>query len=97
MEILYSDLPEDYAEVADVIGLENALALIRARGGESLYVPSRARIELKARDRQIAADFDGANYRELARQHGLSVNRVRQLTSHPLPPRRKAVDIRNDH
>lgn len=34
------DLPDEYRDVADVIGLESALKLAQVYGGERVYVPT---------------------------------------------------------
>lgn len=78
-DIQIDDLPEDLRQMADLIGFEAVLALVRARGGESIYLPKLERIAASARNRAILAEFDGANHRELARKYGLTVTWVREI------------------
>lgn len=52
-------------------------------GNSGMYIPmgTSLRKSRADRDKQICADFNGTNYRELARIHGLSEMRVRQIIS----------------
>jgi Mor family transcriptional regulator len=79
LNIQPDDLPPELQEVADLIGFDNVLALVHARGGESLYIPKPERIAAAARNRAIRAQFNGRNYRELAARHNLTVTWVREI------------------
>lgn len=68
------DLPPEFREVADAIGMDAAMKLVRIRGGEGLYIPKAEKIARAARDRAIRAEFDGTNHRELARRYDLTVS-----------------------
>lgn len=50
-------------------------------GGRGLYIPRGLMVRLGARDREIVARFTGRNYRELAREYGLTEMRVRRIIS----------------
>ena len=78
-DIQLGDLPPDYREVAETIGLEPALRLVQARGGEGVYVPKADKVCRAARDRAIRAAFTGSNHRELARKYGLTVVWIRAI------------------
>jgi Mor family transcriptional regulator len=79
-DIKIDDLPPEFREIAEHIGLEPALRLVEIRAGEGVYVPKPEKICRAARDRAIRAEFDGRNYRDLARKYGLTLFRW--------PPRR---------
>ena len=49
------------------------------KGGHPLYIAKGIAVHLTERDRAICARFKGHNYRELARAHGLTEMRVRQI------------------
>ena len=63
-----SDIPEEYRDIAEAIGLEAFTQLTLLCGGQSLYIPKRESLERNARDRDIRARFNGCNYRALAVQ-----------------------------
>ena len=49
--IQFEDLPEDFQEIAEAIGFEATLKLVKVRGGEGLYIPKVEKVYRAARDR----------------------------------------------
>ena len=74
-----SDIPEEYRDIVDTIGMEAFTQLTLLCGGQSLYIPKRESLERNARDREIRARFDGGNYRALAAQFRLSERQIRKI------------------
>lgn len=74
-----SDIPEEYLDIAEAIGMEAFTQLTLLCGGQSLYIPKRESLERNARDRDIRARFDGGNYRALACQFRLSERQIRKI------------------
>ena len=74
-----SDIPEEYRDIAEAIGLEAFTQLTLLCGGQSLYIPKRESLERNARDRDIRARFNGCNYRALAVQFRLSERQIRKI------------------
>ncbi|WP_252266597.1 Mor transcription activator family protein [Dysosmobacter sp.] len=74
-----SDIPEEYRDIAEAIGLEAFTRLTLLCGGQSLYIPKRESLERNARDRDIRARFNGCNYRALAVQFRLSERQIRKI------------------
>lgn len=74
-----SDIPEEYRDIVDTIGMEAFTQLTLLCGGQSLYIPKRESLERGARDRDIRARFDGSNYRTLAIQFRLSERQIRKI------------------
>ena len=74
-----SDIPEEYRDIAEAIGMEAFTQLTLLCGGQSLYIPKRESPERNARDRDIRARFDGGNYRALAAQFRLSERQIRKI------------------
>ena len=73
------DIPEEYRDIVDAIGMEAFVHLTLLCGGQTLYVPKRESLERGARDRDIRAMFNGYNYRSLAAQCRLSVRHIRNI------------------
>ena len=67
-----SDIPEEYRDIAEELGLPVFLRLTALCGGQNLYIPKLESLERSGRDREIRARFDGGNYRALAAQFRLS-------------------------
>ena len=74
-----SDIPEEYRDIAEAIGMEAFTQLTLLCGGQTLYIPKRESLERNARDRDIRARFDGGNYRALAAQFRLSERQIRKI------------------
>ena len=74
-----SDIPEEYRDIAEAIGMEAFTQLTLLCGGQRLYIPKRESLERNARDREIRARFDGGNYRALAAQFRLSERQIRKI------------------
>lgn len=79
--ILPSDIPAEYRDIADSLGLTAFLRLAALRGGQEVYIPKRESLEREARDRDIRARFNGGNYRELAARFQLSERQIRKIIS----------------
>ena len=73
------DIPEEYRDIVDAIGMEAFVHLTLLCGGQTLYVPKRESLERGARDRDIRAMFNGSNYRSLAAQSRLSERQIRKI------------------
>ena len=74
-----SDIPEEYRDIAEAIGLEAFTRLTLLCGGQNLYIPKRESLERNARDRDIRARFNGGNCRALAIQFNLSERQIRKI------------------
>lgn len=73
------DIPKEYRDIVDTIGMEAFVHLTLLCGGQTLYVPKRESLERGARDRDIRALFNGSNYRSLAAQFRLSERQIRKI------------------
>lgn len=74
-----ADVPEEYQDIVETIGLDAFLQLTMLCGGQNLYIPKRESIEREGRDREIRARFNGGNYRALAAQFRLSERQIRKI------------------
>ena len=75
----YEDLSEDDKALADCIGLENFKNLVRNYGGENLYIKIPINISFDVRNRQIYAEFNGRNHKQLARKYHLSISSIYRI------------------
>jgi len=78
-DIRFEDIPLEYRDIAETIGMEAFLCLIHLCGGQNLYLPKMETLEREGRDRDIRARFNGGNYRALAAQYRLSERQVRKI------------------
>lgn len=77
--IRIEDIPEEYRDIVENLGMDSFLKLTRLCGGQSLYVPKMETLEREGRDREIRSLFNGGNYRALAIQFRLSERQVRKI------------------
>ncbi len=73
------DIPEDYRDIVDALGMDVFLALTDLCGGQCLYIPKPESLRRDGRDREIRARFNGGNYRALASQFRLSERQIRKI------------------
>jgi Mor family transcriptional regulator len=78
-EITVDSLPESYQILAEVIGLENTLKASTVLGGLLYYFKKIDKLLLEKRDILIKREFDGINYKDLARKYGLSERQIREI------------------
>lgn len=70
--VQYEDLDENDQDIADCIGLENFKNLVRTFGGSTINIKVSKNIALDYRNKQICSEFNGGNYKQLARKYNLS-------------------------
>ncbi|MCG8643227.1 MAG: hypothetical protein MI862_26110 [Desulfobacterales bacterium] len=79
-DIKIEDLPEEFREVADAIGLEAALKLLERFQGCQVYVPKLETVTRKSKYRRMYEDFRRyGSYKRVAVKSGLSESRTRQI------------------
>lgn len=77
--IRIEDIPEEYRDIVENLGMDSFLKLARLCGGQNLYVPKMETLEREGRDREIRSLFNGGNYRTLAVQFRLSERQIRKI------------------
>lgn len=73
------DLPILLQDLVDLIGIENFIKLIKVYGGSSLYIPNENSILKPIRNRLIKENFNGNNYKQLAKEFKISEMQVRNI------------------
>ncbi|MDL2258876.1 hypothetical protein LJC42_06985 [Eubacteriales bacterium OttesenSCG-928-K08] len=80
------DIPEQYQEIAEMVGIPQLLELSRRLGGTNLYVPKHEALVRTTRDKLIRDEYNGYNTEQLALKYGLTVRWVQEiLRDEPLP------------
>lgn len=74
-------LSGDQREIAETIGLEAYRKLVSNYGGMNLYIYKPETILRELRNAEICDQFNGFNYRELAKKYNLSEKTVREIVS----------------
>lgn len=79
------DLPEPYDAIAAELDLESALKLARLFSGERVYFPKYETVERPLRNKKIITEFNGYNFKELARKYGITEMAIRQIVAEEIP------------
>lgn len=73
------DIPMQFQDLAEEIGVNNFIKVCRLLGGTLTYIPSLKTIEKNSRNKAIIAGFNGWNYKELSRKYHISEPYVRRI------------------
>lgn len=73
------DIPIQFQELAQEIGISNFIKVCSFLGGTLVYIPSLKTIEKNSRNKAIIEEFSGANYKDLSRKFQISEPYVRKL------------------
>ncbi len=77
-KITLENLEDEQKEIAETIGLEKYIQLVKNFGGTSIYVHKAQTLERAIRDEEIRKDFKG-DYKSLALKYSLSISQVRDI------------------
>ena len=89
------DFPDNFKRVAETIGVEMAIQLIKNSGGINQYIPVYDCVTAAARDRLIMEEFHSDNYRELAAKYRISEVWIRNIVDRDRRRRNKEAIERN--
>lgn len=70
---------EQQKEITEIIGIEAYRKLVEHYGGSSIYINKYDTITRPERNDEIRRKFNGSNYRELAKEYGLSETGIRKI------------------
>lgn len=74
-------LSGDQRELAETIGLDAYRKLVANYGGMHIYICKSETVLRELRNIEICNEFNGFNYRELAKKYNLSEKTVREIVS----------------
>lgn len=77
--IKIQDLQGEQRQIAETIGLEAYLKLVKIYGGTNIYIAKIDKLLSIKRDMEIVKRFTGYNYKSLANQYRLSERAVREI------------------
>lgn len=77
----HEQLSGDQRELAESIGIETYRKLVADYGGSHVYVCKVETVLRELRNNEIYNQFNGSNYRELAKKYNLSPKTIREIVS----------------
>lgn len=78
-KLTIEDLPPSQQDIAETIGMDNYLKLVRLVSGDSLYICKEDELVRCIRNAEIKRKFNGYNVAALAREYNLTVRSVRSI------------------
>lgn len=99
--ITIEDLQEQHRPIAESIGMESFIKLVREFGGSAIYIPQMREVTKMRVYRMIRDEFDGTNIKKLASKYDVSESTVynvvrEQITErcynkHPMIPGQMSI------
>lgn len=80
----FEQLSGEQKEFAEIVGLETYRKIVEHYGGSSIYINKADTLTRSERNAEIKRKFNGSNYRELAKEYGLSEPSVRKIVNRKL-------------
>lgn len=93
--ITLDDLYGQQRDIAELIGIDNYVKLVKRYSGEQIYICKYNELTKIQRDRKIRAAYTGYNAAALAHQYDLSVRQIQQICSGQLPGQMCLFDAEN--
>ena len=75
----FEQLSGDQRELAETVGIDAYKKIVGQYGGSSIYINKTNTITRSGRNAEIQQKFNGSNYRELAKDYGLSESGIRKI------------------
>ena len=92
-EIDVNDLPEQYDTLAETFGLDITLRIAKMFSGERVYFLKYEAIERPLRNRQIKAEFNGYNFKALAKKYDMTEMGIRHIVADDIREKQSAPNI----
>lgn len=80
-QIKLTDLLGEQRELAELIGLETYIKLVRLLGGSSIYIAKEDKLLAIVRNRRIIEEYNGRNIPYLKNKYKLSERHIRHILS----------------
>ncbi len=77
--ITCEDLQEQHKEIAEIIGIQNLIALSKHFGGTQIYIPQMEQLIKNVKYKAITEEFNGCNIKYLAKKYGVSESTIYRL------------------
>ena len=80
-KLTLDDLDADQRQLAECVGLEAYIKLLKNYAGSNVYIRMPDKITLGLRNEEIRKKFNGNNYRQLSAAYNLSEVTIRQIVA----------------
>lgn len=80
-DITIDNLKGNQRELAEIIGMEAYIKLVKQYGGDDIYIAKETNLLSMVRDDEIYRKFNGGNYKALADEYNLAVRTIYEIIS----------------
>lgn len=103
-ELTPDDLAEDYQMLAQAIGMDGLLNLVKHYGGMQIYIPKKDNLLRDMKVKEIRQKFNGRNIKQLVNEFGVSESfvykvirdKIAQGIKHDIPGQTNLFDMLGD-
>lgn len=79
-QIKLHDIPEQYYEIAEFLGLDLFIAFCDYFGGSHIYIPTIKTLDKISRDREVIKLYEaGTDIKSLSRKYNVTSNCIRKI------------------
>ncbi|MGL5711564.1 MAG: Mor transcription activator family protein [Paraclostridium sp.] len=84
MGIELIDIPEQYQDVVEFLGIDTFIDFCNYFGGSNMYIPTLKTLENTTRNKNILCEFkQGSTIKALAKKYNLTSNGIRKILKNP--------------
>ncbi len=80
-ELTLDDLAGDQQALAELVGMDIYIDILREFSGCPLWIPKADEITKNIRDKKIRREYNGKNGRQLAIKYNLSLPMIKKITN----------------
>lgn len=83
------EISNEFLQIIELIGIENAIEICKIAGGDSLYIPVAKTLERPLRNKKIREEYNGYNSKKLSIKYQISESAVRWICKEIVEIKRK--------
>lgn len=84
MGIELKDIPSQYSDIVEVMGLDKFIEICEFSGGQNIYIPTVKTLENTIRNKEILSYFkEGYSIKQLSKKYNLTTSSIRQIIKNP--------------
>lgn len=84
MGIEFKDIPSQYSDIVEVMGIDKFIEICEFSGGQNIYIPTVKTLENTIRNKEILSYYsDGYSIKQLSKKYNLTTSSIRQIIKNP--------------
>lgn len=91
-KINIDELPEVYRTIAEICDFDTAIKIAKHFSGEQIYFPTYDKIQNTVRNKKIIDEFNGYNYKYLAKKYNLTESAIRKICTEEIQNKQNEED-----